>query len=137
MFTSAFPIISTPNLAAALAFYRDLLEGTITYRFPAEGDPAYVSISIGSSELGLARDEAAAGPAKSPRFALWVYAEDCDAAVERLQAGGVRIVEPPADQPWGERIARVQDPDGNTVIIGSRPAAPVTSAPASSPPSFA
>jgi uncharacterized glyoxalase superfamily protein PhnB len=26
----------------------------------------------------------------------------------------------PADQPWGERVARVLDPDGNEVIIGQR-----------------
>lgn len=26
----------------------------------------------------------------------------------------------PADQPWGERLARVSDPDGNMVLIASR-----------------
>jgi lactoylglutathione lyase len=30
------------------------------------------------------------------------------------------VLEEPADQPWGERIARVPDPDGNMVIIGAR-----------------
>jgi hypothetical protein len=25
----------------------------------------------------------------------------------------------PTNQPWGERVARVLDPDGNEVIIGS------------------
>jgi uncharacterized glyoxalase superfamily protein PhnB len=30
----------------------------------------------------------------------------------------VTIVEEPADQPWGERVARVVDPDGNLVLIG-------------------
>jgi lactoylglutathione lyase len=50
-----------------------------------------------------------------------VYTDDCDAAVVRLRNGGVRIVEEPCDQPWGERVARVLDPDGNTVIIGSPP----------------
>jgi lactoylglutathione lyase len=30
----------------------------------------------------------------------------------------VTIVEEPADQPWGERVARVLDPDGNAVLIG-------------------
>ena len=32
------------------------------------------------------------------------------------------VLEEPADQPWGERVARVSDPDGNTVIVG-QPAA--------------
>jgi lactoylglutathione lyase len=37
-----------------------------------------------------------------------------------LRDAGVVILEEPTDQPWGERVARVQDPDGNEVIIGAR-----------------
>ena len=120
MFTTIFPIISTPDLAASLAFYRDLLGATVSYDFlGADGEPDHVGLELGSAELGIGRDlTASAGP--SERFALWVYADDCDAAVERLRAAGVRIVEEPTDQPWGERIARVADPDGNLVIIGQR-----------------
>ena len=55
---------------------------------------------------------------------MWVYADDCDAAVELLRAAGVRVIAEPEDQPWGERVARVQDPDGNEVIIGARAARP-------------
>ena len=57
-------------------------------------------------------------------MSLWVYASDCDAAIARLREGGVTIVEEPADQPWGERVARVLDPDGNTVIVGARSVTP-------------
>jgi lactoylglutathione lyase len=32
----------------------------------------------------------------------------------------VPIDDEPTDQPWGERMARVRDPDGNEVIVGSR-----------------
>jgi lactoylglutathione lyase len=49
-----------------------------------------------------------------------VYAEDCDAAVEHLRTHGVRVLAEPADQPWGERMAEVADPDGNRVIVASR-----------------
>jgi lactoylglutathione lyase len=34
----------------------------------------------------------------------------------------VTIVEDPVDQPWGERVARVLDPDGSVVHIGQRSA---------------
>lgn len=122
MFDSTFPIISTPDLARALGFYRDLLDGVVTYQFPAEGDAGFVSMDIGSSHLGIGLDPSLdVTTARAQRFSLWVYADDCDAAVERLRAGGARIVEEPADQPWGERVGRVEDPDGNVVIIGSRP----------------
>jgi lactoylglutathione lyase len=121
MFTSAFPILSTPDLERTLRFYRDLLGGVITYRFPPEGPAAYVSVSIGRSEIGLAQDPEAGKGGSEGRFALWVYAEDCDTAVERLRAADVVVVDEPRDQPWGERVARVTDPDGNAVIIGAPP----------------
>ena len=115
---SLFPILTTRDLGAALSFYRDLLGATVTYEFPAhDGEPGYVGLEVGSSHLGIGRDpEATDGP--SARFSLWAYVDDCDAVVERLRSAGVMIVEEPADQPWGERLARVLDPDGNLVLIG-------------------
>jgi lactoylglutathione lyase len=124
MFDEAFPILSTPDLPRALGFYRGLLGGVVTYQFPPTGDPVYVSVDIGRSQLGLGADpEAATGPIRQ-RFSMWVYAADCDAAIERLRAAGTPIVAEPADQPWGERVATVADPDGNTVIVGQRPTEP-------------
>jgi lactoylglutathione lyase len=115
---SFFPILTTRDLRGLLRFYRDLLGFTVTYEFPGpDGQPGYVGLELGSSHLGIGRDpDATDGP--SARFSLWLYVESCDATVERLRAAGVTIVEEPADQPWGERVARVLDPDGNVVLIG-------------------
>ncbi len=121
VFESAFPIIATPDLERSLAFYRDLLDGRVTFQFPPEGDPGYVGIEIGSSHLGIGLDPTATD-SDGQRFSLWIYADDCDAAIDRLRAAGVTILEEPTDQPWGERVARVADPDGNIVIVGSQPA---------------
>ena len=123
MFSELFPIIVTANMAGALAFYRDLLGGAVAFEYPGpDGAPAYVGLEIGGSQLGLGLELGEVPPAgQGPRpVSLWVYAEDCDAAVERLRAAGTRVTEEPADQPWGERVARVLDPDGNEVIIGQR-----------------
>jgi lactoylglutathione lyase len=40
--------------------------------------------------------------------------------VELLRAAGATVTQEPGDQPWGERVARVLDPDGNEVIVGQR-----------------
>jgi lactoylglutathione lyase len=106
------------DLGGVRSVYREMRGATVSYEFPGpDGEPAYVGLELGTSHLGIGRDpDASAGP--SERFSLWVYADDCDAAVERLRSAGVTIVEEPADQPWGERVARVLDPDGNMVIIG-------------------
>jgi uncharacterized glyoxalase superfamily protein PhnB len=118
MFTTIFPILTTADLRAALGFYRDLLGADVTYEYPGpDGQPGYVALELGGAHLGIGRDPGMTAES-SPRFSLWVYADDCDAAVERLRAAGVTIVEEPADQPWGERLARVLDPDGNAVLIG-------------------
>jgi uncharacterized glyoxalase superfamily protein PhnB len=118
VFQDAFPIISTPDMDRALGFYRDLLDGEVEYQFPPDGEPGYVSLRIAGAHLGIGLAPEARPGADGQRFALWVYADSCDAAVERLRAAGITVIEEPADQPWGERIARVLDPDGNEVIIG-------------------
>ena len=118
MFTTIFPIITTADLGAALAFYRDLLGATVVYEYAGpNGEPDYVSLELGTAHIGIGSDpDATASP--SGRFSLWVYAENCDAAVERLRRAGVKVVEEPTDQPWGERVARVLDPDGNQILVG-------------------
>lgn len=49
------------------------------------------------------------------RFALQV--PDLDAAVERLLAHGATLVHPPVTTPWGDRNARLEDPDGMQVTL--------------------
>jgi lactoylglutathione lyase len=112
MFSTAFPIVTTPDLPGLLAFYTGL-GCAETYRFPADGEPVFVTLRLGDSELGLG-----AGP--DVRWELCVYVDDCDAAVRRLAASGATVVEEPADQPWGERSARVIDPGGNRLLVLSR-----------------
>jgi lactoylglutathione lyase len=121
VFQELFPILSTPDLPRAMRFYRDLLGCKVEYRFPADGEPVYVGLSLGSSRLGIGADPP--GESSHPaggRFTLWAYAADCDAAVERLREHGVPVLAEPADQPWGERMAEVADADGNRVIVAAR-----------------
>ena len=84
-------------------------------------------IELGRSHLGIGRDPAGPDPAdfgaRRP-LSLWIYVDDCDATIDALRVGGVPVDEAPIDQPWGERVARVRDPDGNEVIVGSRPGDP-------------
>ena len=119
MFNELFPILTTPDLARCLGFYRDLLGGTVTYQFPADGEAVYVAVQIGRSHLGIGQEDES-GAFTNDRVTLWIYADDCDAGLDRLRDGGVKVVHEPMDQPWGERMATVVDPDGNRVIIAAR-----------------
>jgi len=118
--SDAFPIISSPDLERALRFYRDLLGAEVEYQFPPDGDPVFVGLLAGSGQIGLSQDDDAVAGAGGQRISLWVYVDDCDATVEALRAGGATVTEEPADQAWGERIARVLDFDGNEVIVGQQ-----------------
>jgi lactoylglutathione lyase len=118
MLTQLFPILTTPDLDRALRFYRDLLGAKVTYQFPAEGDPGYVSLRVGDSALGIGRQEEP-GTLTNNRISLWAYVTDCDEVIATLREAGVPVLKPPADQPWGERMATVEDPDGNVVHIAT------------------
>ena len=115
MFRSVFPIVTVRDIERSLRFYRDLLDGEVRFTFPPDGEPVYVSVTIGESPLGIGLDDQSESVGTS---VLWAYVDDVDAAVERLQAAGTPVLTPPEDQPWGERTARVADPDGNTVHLG-------------------
>lgn len=121
MIDELFPILTTPDLARSLAFYGDLLGGEVTYRFPPDGEPAFVSLRLGRSSLGIGRQDEPSD-LTNDRITLWLYTDDCDAALDKLRTGGVRVVQEPVDQPWGERMATVLDPDGTPVILANRAA---------------
>ena len=130
MFNDAFPILTTPDMPRALGFYRDLLGFDLEmhpapgFAMLARGD-LHLLLSAPSGEgggghLGIGLSPDAPAGAGGQRFALWVYADSCDEAIERLRGAGATVTEEPADQPWGERVARVLDPDGNEVIVGQK-----------------
>lgn len=121
--TSLFPMLSVVDLERSVAFYGDLLGGEETYRFPASGAPVFVVLKLGDSQigLGLISEPALHGqplrPASGHRIELCVYVESVEHAVEALRTAGASVILEPVDQPWGERVAYVADPDGNLVML--------------------
>ena len=58
-----------------------------------------VFVSDSAPEMG--------SPAKGA--SLWIYSEDVDAAFARASAAGMKVVMPPMDMFWGDRMAKVED----------------------------
>ena len=127
VFSTAFPIVYCDDLPRSLRFYRDLLGFRVTFSHPEQGEPGFVALQLGEgAELALAdvRDPDAVPlhgktvrPSSGHGFELCVYADDVDDAVSALRAAGVRVLAEPADQPWGDRMAYVEDPQGNPVML--------------------
>lgn len=122
--TRAFPMLSVARLSVSLRFYTELLGGEPSYRFPAEGEPAFVTLRLGASELALGQlgdGPALHGqplrPAHGHRIELCVYVRRLEELVERMRAEQVRVLLEPSLQPWGERVAYVADPDDNLILL--------------------
>lgn len=120
----SFPMLSVQSLPASVRFYVELLGGEEAYRFPDPGDAVFISLRLGSSELGLGQLGAgpalhgqAQRPASGHRIELCLYVEELEGLVESLGAAGVPVLLEPCLQPWGERVAYVSDPDGNLVML--------------------
>ena len=116
------PMLSVADIATSLRFYRDVLGGTVVYRFPPEGEPVFLTLSFGETEMGLGvlAEKGIHGralrPASGHRIELCINVGDVDATVEAL---GAPLAMAAVDQPWGERAAYVEDPDGNLVMLVS------------------
>lgn len=120
-----FPILYARDLPRLTRFYRDLLGMAEAFRYPAEGEATFVTMKHGSSELGLGTYQQTPGlegrpltePTAGRGFELCIYVLDVDEVVDRTERDGVRTLVAPVDQPWGERLAYIQDPEGNTVML--------------------
>jgi catechol 2,3-dioxygenase-like lactoylglutathione lyase family enzyme len=97
----------------SVSFYRSVL-GLHVYREWATGTVFF----LGGGYLELSRS---AGPVADDKLSLWLQVRDVDAEYARLAGLGVEVVEPPVDEPWGLREARVRDPDGLLLVVVETP----------------
>jgi lactoylglutathione lyase len=126
MFSSALVNLYTADIEAGIAFYRDLLGFTETFRTPAEGTPEHVELALNGFVLGLGTVAAArrvhgvdAAPG-SPAMVVVIWADDADQAFGQLVAAGTPVIHAPHDTGNGNRNALLRDPDGNLVEIVSK-----------------
>ncbi|WP_069174223.1 VOC family protein [Streptomyces griseus] len=110
------PVIITADQDVLLGFYTKLFGAEEVSRVPAEGPAFYVGLRIGDSDLGLVADENA-GNRESPRILLSIDVDDVDETLGRVVALGGSVRGGPDDMPWGQRVAHIQDPDGNPVNL--------------------
>lgn len=96
------------------------------FQLPAEGEPGYVGLRRGGSELAVVASDwpqqhYGLELGNGPRFEMYVYVDDVDELVAQLGAEAVTVLKGPADMPWGERIATIADPDGNPIALCNEP----------------
>lgn len=119
----SFPVVYARDVERSARFY-ERLGFERHFQLPPEGEPGYVGLSRGTFEVAVVsaewpKDQLGVQPGTEPRFELFVYVDDVDAATDELRRAGAPVLREPADMPWGERLAYVADPDGNPVALAA------------------
>ncbi len=124
--TSLMPHLVVRGAAHAIDFYREAFGAEEPgERFTNEdGTVAHAEIAIGGSPIALSDEH---GTELSPEsiggtpVRVSLYAEEVDALADRAVAAGATVVYPIADQPYGLRGGRLQDPFGHLWIVHTPP----------------
>jgi predicted enzyme related to lactoylglutathione lyase len=107
--------LSTTNLAAAKAFYTDLL-GWQLHESDAAG-MAYNEIGVGDQRIGgIFQMEPESGGAPS-HWMAYVAVSDVDAKAARVEQLGGKVCVPPTDIPNVGRFCVINDPTGATLSL--------------------
>ncbi|MGN6501454.1 MAG: VOC family protein [Pseudolysinimonas sp.] len=103
-------IVSVASLEDALPLYERVLDLKRTREYPG-----VVSLALARGiELMLHERQPTTGDfAISPAFRV----ADVDAVTRAAVEAGATVVDPPADQSWGERQAVLRDVDGHVICL--------------------
>jgi predicted enzyme related to lactoylglutathione lyase len=111
--TLARIVVSTSDLDPSLAFYADMVGLTVERR---QDGFAWLRTADG---VEVMLHERPTTPSMAA-VAVGLFVADVDKTVAAWQEQGGGVIDPPADQPWGERMAVVADPDGHVVCLSQQ-----------------
>jgi PhnB protein len=124
-FAGVTPFLMVRDAARAIAFYQQVFGATELMRLNGPGGKvAHAEIKIGNSLIMLA-DEFPEWGNRGPQTLggtpvfLALYVADVDALAERAVAAGARVLIPVADQFYGDRSGRLEDPFGHIWVIAT------------------
>src|ERR1700728_3237045 len=122
---SVMPNLYSADVDRAVAFYRDLLGGTQTFRHPAEGKAEHVELRLGDimiaiSSMQAVESEGTPAPTGGPPMRLPGGCAPADDTVAALRAAGPPVLQQPYSHYSGHRRAYVADPDGNWIVLASK-----------------
>ena len=114
-FHTVTPYLTVEKPGELLEFIKQSFRATEVFRTTGSAGGMHAEAKIGDSMLMVG---GGVGIEQRPS-AIHLYVPDVDEAYQRgLNAGGTSLFEP-ADQPYGERAAAVQDPTGNRWYIAT------------------
>ena len=116
---SITPHLVCAGAAKALDFYQKAFGATEVGRLPGpDGRLMHAAMKIGDSTVMLADEMpewGSLGPKalKGSPVTIHIYVEDVDALVARAEKAGAKVTMPVAEQFWGDRYGKLEDPFGH------------------------
>jgi PhnB protein len=126
-FHTVTPYLCVKDAARAIEFYKKAFGATEVMRLvdPTNGKIGHAQIQIGASmvmladefpEMGILSPQSLGG---SP-VSISLFVEDVEALASQAIAAGAKVLGPVADQFWGERSGKFEDPFGHIWFIQTR-----------------
>jgi len=116
-FRTLTPYLHPQSAAKTIDFLKQAFEAEEIARYAdPDGRIAHAEVRIGDSMLEMGE---AHGPYQPIPTGIYLYVADVDDTYRRALAAGATSVQPPADQPYGDRNAFVNDPFGTTWYIAT------------------
>ena len=119
------PYLTVKGGAEAIEFYKKAFDAMEVMRLPnPDGTLGHAEVKIGNALVMLA-DEYPDYGNLSPKtlggssVRLHMYVEDVDAFFEKAVAAGAKVLIPIADQFYGDRSGRLEDPFGHVWLIST------------------
>ena len=116
---SVTPHLVCAGAAKAIEFYKQAFGAVEQARLPGpDGRLMHATVKIGDSQVMLVDEMpewGALGPKalKGSPVTIHLYVDDVDAVVARAVSAGAKVTMPVADQFWGDRYGKLEDPFGH------------------------
>ncbi len=114
------PLIVVEDVAVSRHFYEHCLGQKVRFDFGEdiqfEGDFSLHQKGHFQSLLGAANRFPVTLKANAGE--LFFETDELEATQERLQQAGAEFIHPIREEPWGQRVMRLYDPDGHIIEIG-------------------
>ncbi len=123
---SVTPHLICAGAAKAIEFYKEAFGAVEEARLPGpDGRLMHAAIRIGDSTVMLVDEMpewGALGPKslKGSPVTIHLYVDDADAFVARAVKAGAKLTMPVADQFWGDRYGKIEDPFGHHWSVAHR-----------------
>jgi PhnB protein len=116
-----YPRLVVRDAARAIEFYVAAFDAKETARHTdANGKIVHAEVVIAGATVAVKdEDDADRSPATlgGTPVIMALYVDDVDALGARLSSAGAKVIYPIADQPYGERGGRFEDPFGHQWMI--------------------